>query len=92
MKKKTFNIIFIVLLSVIFSIGCQTDRSPNRTTSKKEPVINIKKEVDINQVNFYFENSASMNGYLNGDNFRQSIGKVLLEIKNENLHKELRNE
>jgi hypothetical protein len=75
-----------ICLCLLISISCQTDKPPNRTKQIKSPTKDIVKPIEISKINFYFENSASMNGYLGGDNFRQSIGKILRKIDDENLH------
>jgi hypothetical protein len=86
MKKNTYKTFMFICLCLLISISCQTDKPPNRTTQIESPTKDIVKPIEISKINFYFENSGSMDGYLNGDNFRQSIGKILRKIEDENLH------
>jgi hypothetical protein len=44
------------------------------------------KPIDINEVNFFFENSASMNGYLEGDNFLEAMTRVIGNSASEKLN------
>jgi hypothetical protein len=77
MKKKSFHSLTFVLLCLLISISCQKDKLPNQTTQIKLPAKDIVKPIEINKINFYFENSGSMNGYLNGDNFQQTVRRIL---------------
>lgn len=48
-------------------------------SKSKRKVDPIEKENEI--VNFYFENSASMNGYLKQKNFQQTVNRIYLNIE-----------
>lgn len=44
------------------------------------------KPIKINKINFYFENSGSMNGYLNGDDFQQTVRRILKNTESDSLN------
>jgi len=90
----TFSIILIAFLTL--SLGsCESDRKKRTTKNKNDTSLVIKKPVTINnqsdnsntlnRINFYFENSGSMNGYLDGRNFRQTMHRII-DDANLNLH------
>jgi hypothetical protein len=89
MKKNTYQTLIFVFLCLLISSSCQKDRGPKITAEKEELLKKsnnkVEKKIAINEINFYFENSASMNGYLNGDNFRQGMGRILRKIEGDNL-------
>jgi hypothetical protein len=89
MKKNTYQTLMFVFLCLLISSSCQKDRGPKSTGEKEELLKKsnnkVEKKIAINEINFYFENSASMNGYLNGDNFRQGMGSILRKIQGDNL-------
>jgi hypothetical protein len=85
MKIKHLLAIPCIFLCLITSIRCQRDRSESLPSGEINATKEILKPVDINKINFYFENSSSMNGYLNGDNFRKSIGRILRKIEGDSL-------
>jgi hypothetical protein len=64
-------------------MGCRNDKSPKQ---KMLNTIQIKQESEINKINFYFENSLSMNGYLKGENFRQSMAEIIYNFKGDSVH------
>ena len=74
--------IFILLFLLPLISSCGHDKyqkpEPNKPNS-----ITIK-TIEINKINFYFENSGSINGYLEGKDFRQSIRTILLKIEGKN--------
>lgn len=78
--------ILIIFSQIIFALlisNCkktETDGKPPILAGKVLPIV---AEVKINKVNFYFENSASMNGYLDGKDFRKSIAEILYNSENE---------
>lgn len=81
-----------VLKSSLFLLGslllfcCKPDRPPiQKETSEKEVIAKPNKISKINKVNFYFENSLSMNGYLNGDHFQQTVRRLLLNAGQDSL-------
>jgi len=44
------------------------------------------KPIKINKINFYFENSASMDGYLMGENFRNSMAEIIYNFKTDTIN------
>lgn len=76
--------IYIIVCLITFS--CEAERPPKRTTQKKETSKQIAKPTDINTINFYFENSKSMKGYLNGDNFQQTVRRILNNSQSDSLN------
>ena len=73
-KKLASILILIIICLVIYK--CGTDKTPKRT-NPNEPIEEISKSTEINKINFYFENSLSMDGYLNGNNFQQAVRRIL---------------
>lgn len=67
-------------------MSCGSDNPPNQTIQKEDTSKKIVKPIDINKINFYFENSLSMNGYLKEEDFRQSIRTILHKIKGDKLN------
>ena len=92
---KYFN--SLVPLLVLLASFIITSCSENSTNGKylkdsksvtETSVVEVKQAAftGINKVNFYFENSASMNGYLKGKNFKQTMHLILgNNINNDNL-------
>ncbi|NCT16181.1 MAG: hypothetical protein GW774_13075 [Flavobacteriales bacterium] len=78
MMKNIFILLF--LLPLISSCGHDKYQKPE---PNKPNSITIK-TIEINKINFYFENSGSINGYLEGKDFRQSIRTILLKIEGKN--------
>lgn len=88
MNKKISIIIPIVLIIILVLVyRCKTDPpppKPDKNTKLADSAI-----VDpfvISKVNFYFENSASMAGYLNGTNFKQVMHRVIGNIQEDKLN------
>ncbi|TXD53113.1 MULTISPECIES: hypothetical protein [unclassified Polaribacter] len=81
MKKKYIKIstIFFVF---IFITGCRADRLPKLLDTVKLE----KEKFKINKINFYFENSLSMNGYLKGEDFRHSMAEIIYNFKGDSIH------
>ena len=67
----------VVILFI--AISCKRDyRSSKSTSSSKDTsmvVANKETPKTIDTINFYFENSGSMNGYLSGKNLKQTIAQ-----------------
>lgn len=81
MKKTTFNFLQLTFLFLLFTAArCAPDHPP------KQPLPVIEAKIEINKINFYFENSGSINGYLNETDFRQSIRTILHKIKGSKLN------
>ncbi len=76
MIKKIVQTSICIVGCLIFT-SCINDKPPKRTPQNEEPTKNIVKPTEINKINFYFENSLSMNGYLEGDDFRQSMAEII---------------
>ncbi|MGJ8744907.1 hypothetical protein [Polaribacter sp.] len=86
MFKTSIFLLFSLLLFSLLLFCCKSDRPPiNKKTPVKEIVVQPHKISKINKVNFYFENSLSMNGYLNGDNFQQTVRRILLNVDQDSL-------
>ena len=81
-KKLASILILIIICLVIYK--CGTDKTPKRT-NPNEPIEEISKSTEINKINFYFENSLSMDGYLNGNNFQQAVRRILNNSENDSL-------
>jgi hypothetical protein len=71
------------LLFSLLMICCKSDAPPKIAKINKTEA--IAKSNKINKINFYFENSLSMNGYLNGDNFQQTVRRILLNAEQDSL-------
>lgn len=85
MLKKVFKTSIFLLFSLLL-FCCKSDRPPiNKVIPEKDIIAQPKKNNKINKVNFYFENSLSMNGYLSGDNFQQTVRRILLNAKQDSL-------
>ena len=82
---KKISIIFSLALIIIIQLfySCRRELPPAHPPAidsiKVDPFV-------ISKVNFYFENSASMNGYLTGTNFKQTMHRILGNIEEEKLN------
>lgn len=83
MEKSTLLVLKILAIILIFN-SCVREKKPIRNIEAKKSTTD--EEMKINKVNFYFENSGSMNGYLNGDKFRVTMGEILHNIEDDSLH------
>lgn len=76
MKINNAILITVTIAVVALSLSnCQKEKAPLSTE-----IVNNPKEitdVKINKINFYFENSASMNGYLDGRDFKQNMHRII---------------
>ncbi len=84
---KTSTIVFGIIISVfmIFTLfKCKPE--PKAGAKGTKPITKVSKPIKINKINFYFENSGSMKGYLNGDNFQQTVHRILRNSENDNLN------
>ena len=85
MKDKIYKISFncILMALMTLSIGsCASDKKPDNSTKTtiedSTEVITIREPLEtFNEINFYFENSGSMNGYLEGKNFKQTMHEII---------------
>jgi hypothetical protein len=68
---------------LIFSTNCRSDIPPETKTVISGIEKPVFKPSEIDTVNFYFENSLSMNGYLKGENFRNSMAEIIYSLDNE---------
>ncbi|WP_298766725.1 hypothetical protein [uncultured Polaribacter sp.] len=84
--KKTSPKLIIFSMFVLIGISCQKDKLHNRTTKKEVTTKEINSAIEIDEVNFYFENSSSMNGYLKGDNFLENMTRVIGNSKSKKLN------
>ena len=82
-----FKIIFKSLLAlfILFIFSCESDRRAKKdkkiTDDTEIDITDITQSDSIEKLNFYFENSGSMNGYLNGKNFKQTMHRIIDEDK-----------
>tara|TARA_B110000027_G_C16114051_1_gene299266 strand:- start:523 stop:1794 length:1272 start_codon:yes stop_codon:yes gene_type:complete len=53
------------------------DSSIDKVSDNEEVILKIKSADSIEKINFYFENSGSMNGYLKGKNFLKTMHEIL---------------
>ena len=73
----------ILLVFLVFSrCSCESNRknpdsSIDKVSDNKEVILKIKSADSIEKINFYFENSGSMNGYLKGKNFLKTMHEIL---------------
>tara|TARA_B110000503_G_scaffold127806_1_gene197995 strand:- start:5860 stop:7155 length:1296 start_codon:yes stop_codon:yes gene_type:complete len=75
----------LVLLVLVSFFSCKSDRDiqkDKKITDKTEIDIKDTTQSDsIEKINFYFENSGSMNGYLDGRKFKQTMHRIIDEDK-----------
>lgn len=86
---KTTLSFFLISLMMLFLYTCARDsdrgsRVPKVTKTDKSsiviPEVNPIDPIDSSSlINFYFENSASMKGYLEGRNFKQTMHEIIDE-------------
>jgi hypothetical protein len=84
-----FKIVLKPSLFLLFSLLmiCCKDRPPiQEETSEKEVIAKPNKISKINKVNFYFENSLSMKGYLKGDKFRGSMAEIIYNFNKDSVN------
>jgi hypothetical protein len=92
---KRLSIRLIVILFIISiplsSCGRDSDK-PSRTKTPNEKNETIGTKIvkptfnGIEKINFYFENSGSMNGYLNGRNFKQTMHEIIKDDNDQRLN------
>jgi len=95
---KPLVLVLTVLAFIVILLQC-SEGSENRHNKSSKPV-ELHNPVDMSQdrsvvepviesidtVNFYFENSASMNGYLRGDNFLEVMHRIIGNVDNNQLN------
>ena len=86
MKKNTHKIFLCTCLCLLLNISCAKEKRNKRMSQIKVSAKEMLKPIDINEVNFFFENSASMNGYLEGDNFLEAMTRVIGNSASEKLN------
>lgn len=86
MKKNTYKIFMFTCLCLLLNISCVKETRNKRMTQIEVSAKEMPKPIDINEVNFFFENSASMNGYLDGDNFLEAMTRVIGNSASEKLN------
>ena len=71
----------LVLLFLVSFFSCKSDRETLKDKKRTDDTeIDIKKTIQsdsIEKINFYFENSGSINGYLSGTNFLQTMHEII---------------
>jgi hypothetical protein len=77
---------FFLSLAILFvAISCKRDARSTKSTASSNNISTVVSNTDTikitNRVNFYFENSGSMNGYLEGEYFRQTMGRIIHKME-----------
>lgn len=80
-KNSTILILLTIVMIALLVLNCKKEITP-LPSEKVKKIPNVT-DVKINKVNFYFENSASMYGYLDGKNFKQTMHRII-DDKNPN--------
>ena len=76
----------LFLLVVFLLISCVSDRKKgDKPKSSSKDISNKEIPQTFNTINFYFENSGSMNGYLDGTNFKKTMHEII-DDNNPNLN------
>jgi hypothetical protein len=75
--KKNNTILIILTLVVVILLLSNCKKAKAQLSSEKVKVTTKVTDVKINKINFYFENSASMNGYLDGKDFQQTMHRII---------------
>ncbi|MCF6297999.1 MAG: hypothetical protein L3J08_08460 [Flavobacteriaceae bacterium] len=78
----------ILFLTFIISITACDNKKEKEEVEKLKDVDQVTKSEssDISKINFYFENSASMNGYLTGDDFLETLNRIIGNMNEEILN------
>jgi len=84
MKYISFKILFLTF--IISITACDGKKGKEEVEKAKAVPVIIKKTTDISKVNFYFENSGSMNGYLEGGDFLETMTRIIGNINKEKLN------
>jgi len=74
---------FVSVAILLIAISCKHDPRSSKSiySSKDTSMVVSNKETPktIDRINFYFENSGSMNGYLSGKNFKQTMHEIITD-------------
>ena len=85
MIKNIFKVSMFLLL-ILLMVCCKSDRPPIKEITSMEDLITQPNKINkINKVNFYFENSLSMNGYLKGEKFRSSMAEIIYNFNEDSV-------
>lgn len=80
----------VLILPVLMLTACDNVRSEHNTDKNDTAEINsfaLNLPVEnIETVNFYFENSASMNGYLDGNSFLETMIRIIGNIDDDKMN------
>jgi len=82
-KSSTISIFTSLIIVALLLSNCKKEETEEGQKELKNTIITKVPEIKINKVNFYFENSASMNGYLDGKDFKQTMHRII-DDKNPN--------
>jgi hypothetical protein len=82
MKKNSALLMLLALAAILLFLFNYKKVEAQPSPEKEKAVIKVV-DVKINKVNFYFENSLSMNGYLGGKDFKQTMHRII-DDKNPN--------
>lgn len=93
---KSFNILITICLVNLLVISCGDDKKSIKEdkllcnisqadTTSIDSINNENLQSKINNMNFYFENSSSMKGYLKSSNFKDVVSNLIVKLNgNEN--------
>ena len=74
---------FVSVAILLIAISCKHDPRSSKSiySSKDTSMVVSNKETPktIDRIDFYFENSGSMNGYLSGKNFKQTMHEIITD-------------
>lgn len=82
-KSSTISIFTSLIIVALLLSNCKKEETEEGQKELKNTIITKVPEIKINKVNFYFENSASMYGYLEGKDFKQTMHRII-DDKNPN--------
>lgn len=78
-RKQSVNWLFLLVLVAIFGCGGNREEKPGRKgKAAKEPTAPAAPAASLNEIHFFMETSASMNGYLKGGTeFKDVVAEVV---------------
>jgi len=83
LKLSISSVVFLFGIVLLYtSCGIGPEGGLDVETPKKQKAQAVKSEEifpELAEINFYFENSGSMNGYLDGRNFKQTMHRIINE-------------
>ena len=76
MKKMKFYIPILVLLLITYT-SCDGGGPNPEPPVGTDSISKSQEAIEFDTINFYFENSASIDGYLGGDDFLVTLHKII---------------